>query len=257
MPNTLSDWANVATVLGAILGVIALGYTGLQIRQATRTQRADFWLTLRQMFAEHQEIHRKLRDGEWPNDDVTYPDEDDWAKLEAYMGLFEHCEIMLEDRILDWRTFYHIYRYRIELILSNPLIVRDKLIRRREGWERFLNLVRRMQRSVGKEVRHGVRFPGAILVGYRYLCGFYDPRKACWTLWWGTLTHREACPARQAWESPRYLNGCCDFDDRAAMHAAYHARLAVETPRAEGVAFAWLVGDRHELLHRWPEGGAG
>lgn len=28
-------------------------------------------------------------------------------------GLFEHCEIMLEDQILDWRTFYHIYRHRV------------------------------------------------------------------------------------------------------------------------------------------------
>jgi hypothetical protein len=50
----LSDWADVATISGAVAAIGALVYTAIQIRQNTKAHRAEFWLTLRQMFSEHQ-----------------------------------------------------------------------------------------------------------------------------------------------------------------------------------------------------------
>ena len=229
----LAEWADVATIAGAVAGVAALAYTGWQIRQNTLAHRAEFWLTLRQMFSEHRDVHFMLRTYEWTNEDITHPD---WARLEAYMGLLEHCEIMLEDELLDWQTFNDVYGYRIKLILSNSLIVRDTLIRRRRGWVRFLDLVRRME---------GIQRT-------RYLAGFHDRQEASWTLWWGEVTHREGCGGERCWESPGHADGCCEFDSRAEMEAAYHARVAVELASPAPVAFAWLIGDDRNVVHRFP-----
>jgi hypothetical protein len=234
MVMTLSDWAAVATITGAVAGVAALVYTGWQIRQNTLAHRAEFWLTLRQMFSEHRHVHFMLRTYEWTNEDITHSD---WADLEAYMGLLEHCEIMLEDGLLDWRTFNDVYGYRILNILSNPLIVRDTLIRRRRGWIRFLDLARRMG-----EIKHT-----------RYLSGFHDRQQGLWTLWWGKVTHRDGCGGERCWANPSLADGCCEFGSRAEMEAAYHARLAVELASPEPVAFAWLIGDDRKVVHRYPE----
>jgi hypothetical protein len=228
----LSDLADLATVAGAVAGVIALAYTGWQIRQNTRAHRAEFWLTLRQMFSEHRDIHFTLRNYEWPNVDITHPD---WAKLEAYMGLLEHCEIMLDDGLLDWGTFNDVYGYRTKLILSNPLIVRDTLIRRRAGWVRFLDLVRRT-----KDVQHN-----------RYLCGFHERRTRCWTLWWGKVTHTKGCDGKQPWESATQRDGCCEFKTRVEMESAFRERLGVELASTAPVDFAWLIGDDNKVVRQF------
>jgi hypothetical protein len=216
---TLAEWADLATILGAIVGVVAIVYTASQIRQNTRAHRAEFWLTLRGMLTEHQTIHRQLRDYEWSNDDAHYPSEEEWAQLEAYMGLMEHCEIMLEDGMLDWLTFRDVYGYRIRLILKNPLIVRDTLIRRRDGWLRFIELVRRMKGDVEKS---------------RYLCGFSERFSGTWTLWWGYSYAEEGCSTFSTWSD---------------LEEAYHAKLAAsENDSKSRIDYAWLIRDR-EVVH--------
>lgn len=202
---TLAGWADVATVVGAVAGVLAIIYTGLQVRQNTRVHRAEFWLTLRQMFMEHQPVHFVLRNYEWSNDDVHSPTQAEWAQLEQYMGLLEHCEIMLSDRLLDWPTFRDVYGYRIKLIVHNPLIVRDKLIRRRDGWEQFIRLVRRM----------GRRIPTT-----RYLCGYQDRYGGAHRLWWGTVGTEEGCIAYPSW--PELADA---YQSRLANGAFDHAWL--------------------------------
>jgi hypothetical protein len=214
----VTDWA---TISGAVAGVLALVYTGREIRQNTKVHRAEFWLTLRTMFSEHQAIHLKLRNYGWSNDDAHYPTPEDWAMLEAYMGLLEHCEIMLGDHLLDWSTFHDVYGYRIRLILSNPLIVREKLIRRREGWARFVRLVERMKKELDQS---------------RYMCGFSERYTGRWTLWWGRVFQEE---------------GCQTFLSREELERAYHERLtsAAGNPAAR-IDYAWLIED-DAVVHRW------
>jgi hypothetical protein len=69
---------------------------------------------------------------------------DEWADVEAYMGLFEHCEIMLEQRLIDEKTFREIYAYRLNNLVANDAIRTMKLIRLAKGWKRFLALLKRM-----------------------------------------------------------------------------------------------------------------
>ena len=110
-----------------------------------RTNRAKFWLELRSAFAKHDDVHRKLRPGgEWANSAGPIKPEE-YAQVEAYMGLFEHCEIMLSQKLIDEETFCEIYRYRLVNLLSNDWVRIEKVCRRSDGWRRFIDLLKRMK----------------------------------------------------------------------------------------------------------------
>jgi flagellar biosynthesis/type III secretory pathway M-ring protein FliF/YscJ len=69
-----------------------------------KVTQAAFWLELRKMFAEHNDVHFNLRPGgSWYQSD-TSPSSSDLPKVEAYMGLFEHCQRMIDDGLLDLAT---------------------------------------------------------------------------------------------------------------------------------------------------------
>jgi hypothetical protein len=78
-----------------------------------------------------------LRNGDWNPADLNQQ----WPQLEAYMGLFEHCMVMLAKGLIDWETFQRIYEYRLRNIIVVPEIVGEKLILRGRGWEDFIQLV--------------------------------------------------------------------------------------------------------------------
>ena len=59
-------------------------------------------------------------------------------------GLFEHCEILLHQKLIDEATFRDIYRYRLVNIVCNATIRRGRLAGGAPGWERFLALLQRM-----------------------------------------------------------------------------------------------------------------
>ena len=69
--------AHIATIVAAMTGIIVLFITTRQLRLNAEAQKEDakartdeanartasFWLELRKMFAEHDEVHRKLSPG--------------------------------------------------------------------------------------------------------------------------------------------------------------------------------------------------
>ena len=113
---------------GVIIALAALAYTARSLSLSSRTARAQFWLALRDAFSRHDKVHRRLRPGgDWAGRTGVSGTTEEWAELEAYMGLFEHCEEMLKDRLIDTGAFTRIYKYRLENILANPIIVEEKL----------------------------------------------------------------------------------------------------------------------------------
>jgi hypothetical protein len=70
---------------------------------------------------------------------------EEYAQVEAYMGLFEHCEIMLSQRLIDEATFREIYCHRLENLVANKWVREEKLCGRAAGWKRFIALLARMQ----------------------------------------------------------------------------------------------------------------
>ena len=141
----LSDWADIATIVGAITAVAVLIYTARQIRQNTQVSRGQFWLELEKMFAAHDEVHINLRPGgKWSKENSGPETIEEWAKVEDYMGLFEHSEILLKKNLIDWETFGSIFSYRLYNILRNRRIVTAKLVEEADSWKGFLRLLSKL-----------------------------------------------------------------------------------------------------------------
>lgn len=219
----LEEWASVSTILGVIVGGLALVYSAIQLRISSRVSQAQFWLDLREMFADkHHEIHLQLRNARWSNDDANFPTEEEWARLEAYMGLFEHCEKMLEQGLLDAPTFESIYGYRLERIVENPLIVREKLVGRRWGWSDFIDLLERIEN----------RLPQT-----RYLIGFWEGNQG--VLWHGTAVRAQ-------------INKNFGPGGRAELERQYKDAFAQLKDRPGEIQYAWLRCNGH-TIESWRE----
>jgi hypothetical protein len=156
---------DVATIVGVIAGVAALILTAFNTRLALAntkialgnaklaeanseatmlTNRAKFWLDLRASFSKYDDVHLRLRPGGIWSTGQTPGGPDEWAQVEGYMGLFELCETMLEQDLIDAKTFEEAYAYRLRNIVANEPIRHAKLVVHRDGWTRFIALCERM-----------------------------------------------------------------------------------------------------------------
>lgn len=139
----ITDIKDVATIVGVMVGAASLVFAALSTRRTALTSRAKFWLDLRSSFARHDEIHHKLHPrGEWKN--PRAPTTEEQFQVEAYMGLFEHCEIMLDQGLIDERTFREIYRYRLLNLVANDWVRVEKLCNIPGGWKRLIALLERV-----------------------------------------------------------------------------------------------------------------
>ncbi|MBF2005716.1 MAG: hypothetical protein IGS49_09685 [Chlorogloeopsis fritschii C42_A2020_084] len=141
--NQIKTWATVAVMIA-----LCIFWFNAQANYSnTKLNRASLWLNLREMFDKYDDIYVKLRpEGAWHNGKDGHPKTvPEWMKVEAYMALFEDCKYMIDNNILDWHTFNNIYKYRIENILDNPHIVCEQLIKRKAGWNKFLELVGKLK----------------------------------------------------------------------------------------------------------------
>ncbi|MCP4613977.1 MAG: hypothetical protein GY845_35265 [Planctomycetes bacterium] len=131
-----------------IVAVIALSWTAYGVSLNRKTKQAEFWLKLRDDFTKYDDVHLRLRPGgDWSSEKDPNSVEE-WASVEGYMGLFEHCESMLGQGLLDPKVFAKSFRYRIVNIVANSTIKQVKLIGRPDGWQRFLELCERLDISV-------------------------------------------------------------------------------------------------------------
>lgn len=136
---------DLAEAVGAFIAVASLVVAAYSLTQSRKTERARFWLELRDRFSGFQDIHTALcPDGEWDGNKGSPSTPSEWRRLEAYMGLFEHCSVMLKEGLIDWMTFDSIYSYRIGNIARNPYIVRAKLIKHATAWKDFIWITNRM-----------------------------------------------------------------------------------------------------------------
>jgi hypothetical protein len=150
---TLSDFTNVATLLGAVIAMATLFYTAYQVRLNAKTNRAMFWLELEKMSKSHDQVHLNLRTGGKWADGVSCPaNPEEWSALEDYMGLFEYCEIMMKMELIDISTFFDIFLYRLRNIVKNRSIVDYKLRKEAKSWRNFLDLLKRFDIPLPQEI---------------------------------------------------------------------------------------------------------
>jgi hypothetical protein len=140
----VSKIKDIATIVGVLVGATSLAFTAWNSSMTRRTNSARFFLDLRKLFAEHDEVHLLLRGGEWTVSGGGPESRDDWAKLEAYMGLFETCEDLIRSRVIDLQSFSRSYEYRVKNIIENTRIVEIKLVKLGSYWMRFRHLAERL-----------------------------------------------------------------------------------------------------------------
>jgi hypothetical protein len=133
----ISAWV---TILGLPITVVTLILAYVAFARSKKIEEARFWLELREHFLVHNEVHLNLRNGgKWANSQDGPQSVEEWAKVDAYLGQFELCELMLEQNLINKETFKTQYRYRLHNILQNQRIV-DKLEATAPSWKLFISL---------------------------------------------------------------------------------------------------------------------
>lgn len=120
----------------------ALILTYRQIRNAYRVTKASFWIEIERLFEKSDNVHINLRPGgKWVDkSDFTASE---FSEIEDYMGLFELCERMISEKVIDEETFKTMYKYRLINIVANKNIVKYKLVDEKSDWTEFINLLDR------------------------------------------------------------------------------------------------------------------
>ena len=138
--------ADLATVLGVPFAVLAIFLTFWQLRKSVAIASGQFMLDIEKMIAKFDAVHHKLRpEDEWNNTTAGPVETKEWSQIEDYMGLFEHCELLLQNGSLNTEAFGELYKYRLENIVSNSEIVQAKLVDEKEYWGLFLKILSRYE----------------------------------------------------------------------------------------------------------------
>ena len=164
--DPIALWTLAFTVIGVVIagggvvyaiktlraGVESLRLAALAQEESTVIARAQFWVLVRGVLASYHDVHANLRpEGIWaPQLAEKYAsrgpqDAAEWARVELYMGMFEYCEKLMGRGLLEEKDFAASYQYRIENLLQNAVIVKEKLHIRGAHWGEFYNLCKRLR----------------------------------------------------------------------------------------------------------------
>ena len=144
---TIESISQVATALSLIFIAISAIASWTQIHKQKKLSVANTHLKLREMFCETNRliVHSNLRSGGlWAKENNNPTTQEDWIIVEDYLGLFELCEKLLEDKTLDENLFFISYAYRIENILKHKYIMEQKIYNNNENWKLFKDLIKRL-----------------------------------------------------------------------------------------------------------------
>ena len=138
----IQDWAAWATIVGLPIVLLGLWLSAQQLRQTRRTVEVQLLLELRSAFAMHSEVNNNLRpNGAWVGN--AGPDNvNEWAMVDAYLGLFEVCNRMLTNEQLSSDMFRNQYYYRLQNIRQHTGIVAH-IVEEREHWTELIALFSR------------------------------------------------------------------------------------------------------------------
>jgi hypothetical protein len=165
--SNTTDWIAALAGLGAALAAaIGLTYAGLQLRaaresaegarseveSARRTTESQFLLALEDQFRVHWDVHIALRPGgKWAAGGGPESNED-WARVESYMGLFERLNILHNNNVLPLPYIEQFYRYRLNNIWKNGGIRREKMEAHAVEWRDFIELSHKLKIATSKRL---------------------------------------------------------------------------------------------------------
>jgi hypothetical protein len=150
--HTITFWTFIFTALGVAVAVGGVFYAIKTLKENSVIAQAQFFATVRQALANYDDVHANVRPtGIWaPRPGEKYAAlgprlGSEWARVELYMGTFEYCEKLLTRGLLDEKDFAGSFRYRLNNLMTNAVIVQEKLHVREKDWQVFLRLCERLQ----------------------------------------------------------------------------------------------------------------
>lgn len=156
---TASEIEALGTVVAAVAAAGAVVVARRQLIAQSRSTEGQFLLELDAAFRTHDSTHRKLRPasagaapdnevGAWSGSDARGPaNADEWADVEAYMGLFERVNRMIDRGLLDVAFVSDVYGYRVGNIWANPRIRQEKLVKNADYWRNFIDLTAKLEET--------------------------------------------------------------------------------------------------------------
>jgi hypothetical protein len=127
------DIGNTALVL---VSVIAWALSFVAYKKNNKISRSSFLLEIRDKF----QIERRY------NTHITLKNSktiENWADLDDYLGLFEICELMIQNKSLVFVEFKKLYAHRLKNILQNKAVVYHKLVLEYDKWDNLYLLLER------------------------------------------------------------------------------------------------------------------
>ena len=108
---------------------------------------AQIYISLRDLFSKHEEVQKSLKGGKWNERDQgpiteSNPGEE-LAKVDSYLRFYEYCYVLIDNRIINPKTFKEMYGPYIDDIKRNYQIMQ---IIDEEGWPLFNNLLKRLDK---------------------------------------------------------------------------------------------------------------
>ena len=135
--------ANVSQAIGLPIAAVLLYLTWRSLRRTALVEEAQLWVESRRLLTEYHDVHTALAPGGGWHKSSGFPaSAADLRRLEAYMGILEHCKIMIDSKLLSWPTFVAVYKYRLSNLASNPYICQAKLIKAAKDWAHLNELLR-------------------------------------------------------------------------------------------------------------------
>jgi hypothetical protein len=150
----------VISGIAVIVAILSATYSYREIQTIQRVSeeeretsiqiaRSQLLLQLDERFDKFHHIHVLLRpDGDWAEGRSKPTTVDEWADVEAYMGLFERVYFLLDEGLIKEQIVRDLYRYKISNVVVNATIHQRKLVENAAGWEKFLTLCKRLGISV-------------------------------------------------------------------------------------------------------------
>jgi hypothetical protein len=127
----LADLATIAAVLFAGAGLL---YTGKQLELTRKATGAQLLLQVAEVFHEHDETIRKLRDGTLKGDEF---------EVLRVMGALESLHILVTKGLVAPEEIDDLHGWRLETLFGNEH-VRAELERYPDGWRRLTELQSRL-----------------------------------------------------------------------------------------------------------------
>jgi tetratricopeptide (TPR) repeat protein len=110
------------------IGIITIAILIYQQCKAEKVARANFWLKLEETLSTNRRecVHLKIMNKAF--DEEKFEEKNSYW-VDDYLGIFELCNVMIDQKVIDIETFKAIYRYRLIYFLRYEFLVKEKLIK--------------------------------------------------------------------------------------------------------------------------------